>query len=183
MAADLVADELRRLGTRGALVDIGGDIAVRGRAPRSSGWGIASDRSEGGVRPAGGGVATSVHVGVREVLLPGGSSWRTLPVAFGVIAMYLLIAVQTTSLLMKRIPKSLWRSVHVAGYALVWFAIVHAALTGTDVSNRASQAVAMLLTLAAVMAGVLRVMVGRNRPAADRPRPYRPPAQTRHEPG
>ena len=114
-----------------------------------------------------------VHFGWREILLPGGSSWRTLPVALGVVAMYLMIIVQVTSLLMKRIPKRVWRSIHAASYAVVWLAIVHAALAGTDATNRLYQAVAMLATITATMAALLRVMIGRNRPAPERNRPAR----------
>jgi methionine sulfoxide reductase heme-binding subunit len=114
-----------------------------------------------------------VHFGWREVLLPGGSSWRTMPIALGVVAMYLMIVVQATSLLMKKIPKRLWRSIHLMSYATVWLAIVHAALAGTDVSNRVYQGAATLLTLAATMAALLRVMIGRNRPATERTRPAR----------
>jgi predicted ferric reductase len=102
-----------------------------------------------------------VHFGVKEILLPMGSSWKAFPVTLGVIAMYLLIAVQATSLLMRRLPKRLWRAVHVTSYGLVWFSAVHAGLAGTDASNRVYQAVAVLLTSAALSAAVLRIVVGR----------------------
>ena len=102
-----------------------------------------------------------VHFGVKEILLPMGSSWKALPVTLGVVAMYLLIAVQVTSLFMKRLPKRLWRSVHMSSYAIVWLAAVHAGLAGTDASNRVYQFVALVLTCAAVSAVVLRLVVGR----------------------
>jgi DMSO/TMAO reductase YedYZ heme-binding membrane subunit len=70
---------------------------------------------------------------------------------------------------MKRIPKSLWRWVHMSSYVLVWFAIVHAGLAGTDVRNRVYQAVAMVLTLAAVTAALIRVILGRPRARPNRP--------------
>lgn len=38
LAADIVADELRRAGAAGALVNVGGDLRVCGRAPFSGGW-------------------------------------------------------------------------------------------------------------------------------------------------
>ena len=109
-----------------------------------------------------------VHFGWREVLVPGASKWEPLAVGMGVVALYLMIAVYGTSMFMKKLPKRLWRQVHMTSYALVWLAIVHAALAGTDVTNRLYQAVAMLLTLAAVMAALLRVMLGRPR-AGDKP--------------
>lgn len=102
-----------------------------------------------------------VHFGVREILVPFGSSWKRGAVAWGVFGMYLLIAVQVTSLLMKKLPKRLWRSVHTGSYALVWVVTVHAGTAGTDATNRVYQVVALLLTIAAVTAVVLRLMVGR----------------------
>jgi predicted ferric reductase len=110
-----------------------------------------------------------LHFGWKEILVPNGSPWKTGAVTVGVIALYLLIAVQATSLLMKKLPKRLWRAVHVTSYGLVWSVSVHAALAGTDVTNRVYQGVALLLTIAAVTAAVLRVTAGRrggsNRPA------------------
>lgn len=100
-----------------------------------------------------------VHFGWKEILVPGASSWKTTAVAIGVIGLYLLIAVQATSLMMKKLPKRLWRAVHVISYGLVWSVSVHAALAGTDVTNRVYQVVALLLTIAAVTAAVLRVTV------------------------
>jgi DMSO/TMAO reductase YedYZ heme-binding membrane subunit len=82
-------------------------------------------------------------------------------VAVGVVAMYVMALVQVTSLMMKRLPKRLWRGVHMTSYLLVWTATVHAGMAGTDATNRVYQAVALLLTIAAVSATVLRIIVGR----------------------
>lgn len=103
-----------------------------------------------------------VHIGWREVLLPGGSSWRPLAVGLGVVALYLLVAVEVTSLMMKRIPKQVWRSIHALSYGVVWLAIVHAALAGTDASNRVYRVAALVITIAATGAGLLRVVLGRS---------------------
>jgi DMSO/TMAO reductase YedYZ heme-binding membrane subunit len=108
-----------------------------------------------------------VHFGWKEIVVPGTSRWRPLAVTLGVVSLYLLIAIHATSLLMKRIPKRWWRAIHVSSYAAAWFGVVHAALAGTDVGNRAYQITAMVLTMAAVTAAVLRVVLGRNRPAAN----------------
>jgi DMSO/TMAO reductase YedYZ heme-binding membrane subunit len=85
-----------------------------------------------------------------------------------------MIAVYATSIFMRHLPKKWWRAVHHSSYALVWFAIVHAALAGTDVGNRVYQAAAMALTIAAVMAALLRVILRGNRPAARAERSTRP---------
>ena len=102
-----------------------------------------------------------VHFGTKEILVPMASSWKPGAVTLGVVAMYLLVLVQATSLAMKRLPKRVWRGIHLSSYALTWLVFVHAGLAGTDVSNRVYQVVALLLTIVAVTAAVLRVTMGR----------------------
>jgi hypothetical protein len=102
-----------------------------------------------------------VHFGWSEILVPMTSSWRPGAVTFGVVALYLLVLVEVTSLLRKRIPVRAWRLVHATSYLLAWTAIVHAGMAGTDVSNRIYQAIALLLTILAASAAVIRVVLGR----------------------
>lgn len=103
------------------------------------------------------------HFGWREVFVPMGSSWKALPVTLGVIAMYILIVVQGTSMFIKKMPRWAWKSIHMLSYAAVWLSIVHGALAGTDASNRAYQAVALMLTIIAITAAMLRILVGTSR--------------------
>lgn len=70
-----------------------------------------------------------------ELFVPFASSWETVAVAWGVIAFYLLVAVEITSLLMGRIPKSWWKGVHFSSYALYALATVHLLQAGTDRTN------------------------------------------------
>jgi predicted ferric reductase len=102
-----------------------------------------------------------VQFGAKEIFVPMASTWQPGAVAVGVVAMYVMALVQVTSLMMKRLPKRLWRAVHMTSYLLVWTATVHAGMAGTDATNRVYQAVALLLTIAAVSATVLRIIVGR----------------------
>ncbi len=76
-----------------------------------------------------------VSFGVAEIAVPMASSWKPGAVAWGVVAAYLLLAVEITSLLKKRIPARLWRSVHLTSYLLYAFATVHLLLAGTDRTN------------------------------------------------
>ena len=103
-----------------------------------------------------------VHFGTKEILVPMASSWKPGAVTLGVVAMYLLVLVQATSLAMKRLPKRVWRGIHMSSYVLTWLVFVHAGLAGTDVANRVYQVVALLLTIVAVTAAVLRVTMGRS---------------------
>jgi predicted ferric reductase len=75
---------------------------------------------------------TYVHFGVVNVLVPLTGTWHPVAVAWGIVAMYLLLAVELTSLARARISKRLWRRVHFASFALFLFSTVHGLAAGTD---------------------------------------------------
>jgi DMSO/TMAO reductase YedYZ heme-binding membrane subunit len=74
-------------------------------------------------------------IGPTDVLVPFVSSWKPLAVAWGVIAMYLLAAVELTSLVRRHIPRDLWKRVHVLSLPLFALATLHLLQAGTDASN------------------------------------------------
>jgi predicted ferric reductase len=108
-----------------------------------------------------------VTIGWVEILVPMTSSYRPLAVSLGVVAMYLLALVHVSSVLMKRLSKSTWRRLHALSPLLVWCAVLHGALAGTDAANPVYQAIVWLLISACVAAGLFRVVLGRS---ADRAR-------------
>jgi len=73
-----------------------------------------------------------VEFGITELLVPFRSTWRPAEVAAGVIAFWLLLAVQATSLVMKRIPRRLWKWIHLGSYILLPLGVVHGITAGTD---------------------------------------------------
>src|SRR5437867_2702877 len=75
---------------------------------------------------------TYVHFSVTNVLLPFTGTWHPAAVAWGIVAMYLLLAVELTSLARARIAKRWWRRVHFASFALFLFSTVHGLSAGTD---------------------------------------------------
>ena len=81
-----------------------------------------------------------VQFSVTQLLVPFAATWKPLPVAWGIVAFYLLVAVELTSLVMKRLPKRFWKGVHFSSYAMYLFATVHLLTAGTD-SRRAGTAV------------------------------------------
>ncbi len=78
---------------------------------------------------------STVHFGRAEVLVPFASTWRPAAVAAGVVAMYLLVAVEVSSLVMRRIPRRVWRAVHLGSYAVFLAGTTHAFTAGTDAGN------------------------------------------------
>ena len=75
---------------------------------------------------------TYVHFSLAAVVVPFASTWRPGAVAWGVVSLYLLVAVELTSLARSRLPKKLWRAVHVSAFPLFLMSTVHAITAGTD---------------------------------------------------
>jgi hypothetical protein len=113
-----------------------------------------------------------VHLGAAAVLVPLASPWKPVAVASGVLAMYLLVAVEATSLLRRRLPARLWRRVHAASGALWLMATGHTLTAGTDVGHPVVQWVALGSVLAVLFAGMVRLLSPKpDRPAARRASP------------
>jgi sulfoxide reductase heme-binding subunit YedZ len=78
-----------------------------------------------------------VAFGLAEFLLPMASNWKPGAVTLGVLAFYVLIAVEVTSLLMARLPKKVWHAVHLTSYLVFVAGTLHLLLAGTDAKNPA----------------------------------------------
>ncbi|HVN51549.1 MAG TPA: ferric reductase-like transmembrane domain-containing protein [Acidimicrobiales bacterium] len=76
-----------------------------------------------------------VHFTLLSVLVPFAGSWRPAAVAWGVVGLYLLLAVELTSLARRRLPKRAWRAVHFASFPLFLLATAHALTAGTDAGS------------------------------------------------
>jgi hypothetical protein len=91
---------------------------------------------------------TFVHFGLASVLVPFVATWHPVAVAWGVVALYLLVAVELTSLARRRLSKRLWRETHYASFPLFAVATVHGLTAGTDARGLLVVAVAALGTMA-----------------------------------
>lgn len=80
-------------------------------------------------------IGSKMHFGFAELLLPFRSPYRPGAVAWGVVAAYLMFAVQLTSWLRPHIPRRLWRAVHFATFPLFVCATVHMLKAGTDTGH------------------------------------------------
>ena len=102
-----------------------------------------------------------VTFGWTELFVPMASSWRPGAVAFGVMAFYLLLAIELTSLAMRRLPRSLWRWVHRSSFVLFGFATYHGIAAGTDAGNAwyriaTWMSIGIVVTLTLVLVAVAR---------------------------
>ena len=73
-----------------------------------------------------------VDFGAAQLFVPFASSWSPLAVAWGIVAFYVLLAVEITSLLRKHIPKKWWKAIHMSSYAVFVAGTVHLLTAGTD---------------------------------------------------
>jgi len=73
-----------------------------------------------------------VTITVINVLVPFTGTYHVSAVAWGIVALYLLIAVEVTSLLRRRLGKRLWRAIHSLSFPLLLMSTVHLFLVGTD---------------------------------------------------
>ena len=100
-----------------------------------------------------------VTFGWAETFIPMASTWKPGPVAFGIVGFYLLLAVELSSLAMKRLPRRLWRWIHRSSFVLYFVATYHAISAGTDSENQwfrivalASINIVMFLTIVLILA-------------------------------
>ena len=130
-------------------------------------------------------VFTAAHIGaliadsyvafdVVDVLVPFAAGWQPGAVAWGVVALWLLVAIEVTSLLMRRIPKRVWRAVHLSSYGLAVTATLHGVTAGTDVGH---PAIAWIV-LASIAGTTFFVAYRRVAPARGAQRPNPRPAST-----
>jgi sulfoxide reductase heme-binding subunit YedZ len=97
-----------------------------------------------------------------DVTVPYASDWQPGAVALGILAMWLLVAVELTSLAKRRLSRKVWRWVHLTSYVTFWLTSLHAAFAGTDTSSRIYQVGAAASILAVVWALAYRITVRRS---------------------
>ncbi len=73
-----------------------------------------------------------MQIGWREIMIPFALDYRSGAVAWGVVAMYLLIAIQVSSWLRNRIPRRWWRGIHLLSYPVLWMVAMHGLRAGSD---------------------------------------------------
>jgi len=85
-------------------------------------------------------IATAVldpfaKLGWSAALVPLISTYRPIPVAMGVVSMYLFVALIITGLLRAHMPQGLWRVIHWTSYAMWPLALAHSFLAGSDAGS------------------------------------------------
>jgi predicted ferric reductase len=158
-----------------------------GRRP-SPAWMLSTHRYRGALAV----VFVGVHVGailidgyvqfsLADVLVPTVSAWHPVAVAWGIVGMYVLVAVEVTSLLRARLTPKLWRGVHVLSYALLALVTVHLLAAGTDATDLLPTTSGVLIGVATVF-GAAMLLTWRTAPKLPTVRTVSPAAPTATEP-
>jgi len=111
---------------------------------------------------------TYVHFGLASVLIPLAAHWHPLAVAWGVASLYLLAAVELTSLLRRRLNTKLWRRVHMLSFPLFVTSTIHGLSAGTDGRRPMAIITAVLVTAGVGALVAVRIRRTPERPAAGR---------------
>ena len=106
-------------------------------------------------------VDSYVDIGALQLLVPFTSGYRPAAVAWGVIALYLLIAIQATSWLRHRVPHRWWRWVHTTTFAVFVLSTAHALTAGTDAAGPAVRGTGLVLAATVVFLASYRLLAGR----------------------
>ena len=91
------------------------------------------------------------HFGLADVLVPFASQWHPVAVAWGIVGLYLLLAVELTSLARRSLPNRLWRRAHFLAFPLWAMSTIHFATAGSDATTALAR-VAMIGATAGVCA-------------------------------
>jgi DMSO/TMAO reductase YedYZ heme-binding membrane subunit len=106
-----------------------------------------------------------VQFSVVDVLVPFSAAWHPVALAWGVVGMYLLLAVEITSLVRARLSPRVWRNVHVLSYVLLAMVTIHLLSAGTDAADLLPVTSAVLIGVAAVF-GSAMLLTSRTPPRA-----------------
>lgn len=95
---------------------------------------------------------TYTNFALADVLVPFRSTWRPTAVAFGIVAAWLLVAIELSSQVMRSLPRRVWHGIHLASYAVFVLGSIHGVLSGSDRSQPLSQATAALAIITVIAA-------------------------------
>ena len=117
-----------------------------------------------------------VHFGWADVLVPYASQWRPGATAAGILGLYLLAAIELTSLAQRKLPRRLWRAIHTTSFVLFLSVSLHAVLAGADSTNIAVRISGALMLVAFTFLLIYRAAVGVRTPRRSTPAPASTPA-------
>jgi sulfoxide reductase heme-binding subunit YedZ len=102
-----------------------------------------------------------VKFGPAELLVPFASSYRPGAVAIGIVGLYLLVAIEATSLAMRHLSRRVWHGIHLSSYPLFALVTVHGLMAGTDHHNAIFQWACLLAASVVLFMTLVRILAPR----------------------
>lgn len=109
---------------------------------------------------------------VVDVLVPGLARWRPIPVAGGVVTLWLMVALAVSFRLRRRIGQRRWRLLHYASFGGFFLGLYHALNVGSDLTGGRGLVFAGILCAPALWLMFARILMPK--PRAARPAMVRP---------
>lgn len=104
-----------------------------------------------------------LHFDLADLTIPMASAWKPGAVAWGIVAMYLLLAVELTSLAIRRLPRRLWRIVHRSSFVLFGMVVFHGISAGTDKNHPVYVWTSIVATIVVTYLTLFLILGGRPR--------------------
>jgi predicted ferric reductase len=104
-----------------------------------------------------------IHFAWGELFVPMASEWEPAAVAWGIVAFWLMVAVEITSLLRTRMPNQLWKLIHLLSFVIWVSATIHLLDAGTDADATPFRVVQVGVIVAVSGLFVRRIVVARRR--------------------
>lgn len=102
-----------------------------------------------------------IEFNLADLAVPFASEFKPWQVALGVFAMWGLVVIEVSSLLMKRLPRRLWRGIHLTSYLVFVLTSLHGTFVGTDATTPMYLATTALTTSALGGALTYRILTRR----------------------
>jgi DMSO/TMAO reductase YedYZ heme-binding membrane subunit len=102
-----------------------------------------------------------VYFSWSELFVPMASTYQPGGVAWGIVAFYLLVAIQVSSLMMRKLPRKVWKYIHFSSFVVFAVATLHGQQAGTDVTSEVYRWVGLVSVQAVLLLTVMRIAAQR----------------------
>lgn len=126
-----------------------------------------------------------LEFGLLDFLVPlSFQAYKPGAVAVGVVAFYMMVAIQLSSVFMRKLPRKVWRYIHFSAWPLFIMATWHGLWAGTDVQNVYYRWTGISSVQLVAFLTIVRAMAQKKaRRRAARPAPSAAPAAEAESPG
>ena len=99
-----------------------------------------------------------------QLVVPGASTYRTIPVALGILAMYAMVVVLASSWARRAYSPKVWRAIHLLAVPAFILSMLHGVFAGADAARPWLFATYVVTAVIVVFLLVLRGLVANMRP-------------------